>query len=161
MPLLSNGQVFPAIDVAVGAGKAMSLPADVSGSFAVVLVYRGAWCPFCRAQLAEFEAEKAALDGLGVRVVALSIDDEATTAALVEAERLGFTVGHDADADAIATATGAFVNDAPRHLQPTGFILDPDGKVSAAVYATHAVGRLVAADAVKLITFLKSKRAGG
>jgi pyocin large subunit-like protein len=32
---------------------------------------------------------------------------------------LDFPVGHDADADAVAT-TGAFVNDAPRYLQSTG-----------------------------------------
>lgn len=139
----------------------MSLPADLAGSFAVVLFYRGGWCPFCRAQLAEFQEHTAAFDGLDVRVVALSTDDEATTARLVEAEQLGFTVGHGADAGAVAAATGAFANDSPRHLQPTGFILDPDGKVCAAVYATHAVGRLIAADAVKLIGFLKSKRAGG
>jgi peroxiredoxin len=39
----------------------------------------GAWCPYCNAQLSAFQP---ALDGLAemdVRVVALSVDDEATT----------------------------------------------------------------------------------
>ncbi len=38
----------------------------------------------------------------GVKVVALSVDDEATSAALVAKHHLGFPVGHDADADADA-----------------------------------------------------------
>ncbi len=120
----------------------------------MVLIYRGAWCPFCNAQLAGFAAEKEALDSLGVKVVALSVDDEATSAATKD--HLQFPVGHSADADAIAAATGAFVNPSPHFLQPAGFVLAPDGTVKAAAYATSAIGRVVAKDVAGFVGYMQS-----
>ena len=90
---------------------------------------RGSWCPYCNAQLAAFARAAGKLDELEIRVVALSIDNKADAATLVEKHRLNFPVGYGVDADRIATLTGAYVNDGPRYLQSTGFVLDPDGKV--------------------------------
>jgi len=39
------------------------------------LFYRGAWCPYCNAQLRAFERASQALAGNGIRVAALSVDD--------------------------------------------------------------------------------------
>ena len=110
MPLLHNGDAFPKLDVPAVGGGTIALPAALAGSWGVILIYRGAWCPFCNAQLAGFAAEKEALDRLGVKVVALSVDDEATSAATKAKNHVQFPVGHSADADAVAAATGAFVN---------------------------------------------------
>ena len=140
---------------AVGGGM-IALPGALAGSWGVVLIYRGAWCPFCNAQLAGYAAEKDALDALGVKVVALSVDDEPTSAANVAKNQLKFPVGHSADADEVAAETGAFVNSKPRFLQPTGFVLAPDGTVKAAVYASSAVGRMVAKDVAGFVGYLKS-----
>ena len=52
--------------------------------------------------------QHSSLAEVGVKVVALSVDDEATGAALVTKHHLGFPVGHSADADAVASATGAW-----------------------------------------------------
>ena len=54
-----------------------------AGDFGVVLFFRGSWCPYCNAQLRAFERASRALAEVGIRVVALSVDDAATTAALV------------------------------------------------------------------------------
>ena len=89
------------------------------------------------------------------RVVALSVDDEPTTRALVDKLRLRFPVGHSADARAVGEATGAFVNDDPLHLQSTGFVLDPSGAVVVSVYSSGAIGRLVPDDVVGLIRYLR------
>lgn len=51
---LENGQIFPSLQLPLVGGGTLSLPEDLDGSFGVVLVYRGAWCPFCNAQLAAF-----------------------------------------------------------------------------------------------------------
>ena len=142
MPLLNNGDAFPKLTIAAVGGGAIVLPDAFAGSWGVVLIYRGAWCPFCNGQLAGFAAEKAALDGLGIKVVALSVDDEATSAATVAKNHLQFPVGHSANADAVAAATGAFVNLNPHYLQPASFVLAPDGTVKGAVYATSAIGRM-------------------
>jgi len=43
------------------------------------------------------------------------------------------------------------VNDEPRFLQSTGFVLAPDSSVLTAVYSSGAIGRLVADDVVGLV----------
>ena len=84
----------------------------------------------------------------------MSVDDEETSAALVSKRKLRFPVGHSADAEKIAAATGAYVNDDPHYLQSTGFILAPDGTVRLAVYSSGAIGRLVADDVIGFIRYL-------
>ena len=92
---------------------------------------------------------------LDIRVVALSVDDEATTRRTIAEHGLEFPVGHDADADAVAAATGAFVNDEPRYLQSTGFVLDPGGRVIVSVYSSGAIGRLVPDDVIGLVKYVR------
>ena len=55
MALLQNGSKFPQFEIPAVGGGAIKLPQSLAGSFGVVLIYRGAWCPFCNAQLAAFE----------------------------------------------------------------------------------------------------------
>jgi peroxiredoxin len=88
-------------------------------------------------------------------VVALSVDDEATTRKLIARHDLTFPVGHSADARAIAQATGAFLNEDPLYVQSTGFVLDPAGRVVVSVYSSGAIGRLVPEDVVGLIRYLR------
>ena len=100
------------------------------------------------------QAAAEALTELGVKVVALSVDDEETSAALVAKHKLRFPVGHSADAGKVASTTGAYVNDDPHYLQSTGFVLAPDGRVRVAVYSSDAIGRLVADDVAGYIRYL-------
>lgn len=157
MSMLHNGDTFPALTVDAVGGGSISLPGDLAGSFGVVLIYRGSWCPYCNAQLAGFSRAADTFAALGIKVVALSVDDEATSAALVDKHHLGFPVGHSADADKVAAATGAYTNDDPHHLQSTGFVLAPDGTVITAVYASGAIGTLVADDVAGMIGYIKSQ----
>ena len=154
MSRLCNGQLFPSLEVPAVGGGTISLPDDLAGSYGVVLIYRGSWCPYCNAQLAAFSRALDALTELGAKVVALSVDDEATSAALAARHKLRFPVGHSADAGKVAAATGAYVNDDRRHLQSTGFVLAPDGTVLVAVYSSDAIGRLVADDVAGYIRYL-------
>lgn len=154
---LQNGQAFPKIEITTVDGDAVSVPDYMEGSYGVVLIYRGAWCPYCQAQLAGFQRAAGKLDETGIKVVALSVDDEATTRSTIERHGLSFPVGHSADAEAIAEVTGAYVNDEPRYLQTTGFVLAPDGTVLNAVYSSNAIGRLVAEDVIGMVSYFKSK----
>jgi peroxiredoxin len=155
MSLLHPGDRFPTLSVALPGGDTLSLPDDVAGGFGVVLFYRGAWCPYCNAQLRAFQRAADNLDEVGTKVVALSVDDEATTAELVAKQGLAFPVGHSADAKAISAATGAFVDPERPFLQSTGFVLNPDGRVVVSVYSSGAIGRLVPDDVVGLIRYLR------
>ncbi len=156
MPLLHPGDKFPALTVALPDGGSLKLPEALNGHFGVVLFYRGAWCPYCNAQLRAFQQAEGRLADSGVRVVALSVDDEATTAGLIAKHGLEFPVGHSADARAIAEATGAFVNDDPLFLQSTGFVLNPSGQVAVSVYSSGAIGRLVPEDVIGLVGYLRA-----
>lgn len=159
MGRLSNGQPFPKLQLPAAGGGTLSLPDDLAGHFGVVVIYRGSWCPYCNAQLAAFQRASQTLDELDTRVVAVSADDEQTTQRLIDKHHLEFTIGHSADVDKVADATGAYVNEDPsdprRYLQSTGFVLDPDGAVTTAVYSSGAIGRLVADDVIGLIRYLR------
>ena len=151
---LQNHSPFPSIAVPRVGGGMLRLPDDLAGTFGVVLFYRGAWCPYCTTQLSAFGRAHDALREAGIEVVALSVDDEATSAALAAQRRLPFAVGHSAEADVVASATGAYVNQEPHHLQSTGFVLDPDGRVVTAVYSSGAIGRLMPDDVLGLVRYL-------
>jgi peroxiredoxin len=157
MGLLNTGSAFPALSVHTVGGGDLDIREELAGSFGVVLFYRGSWCPYCTAQLRAFQRAADRFAQEGIKVVALSVDDETTTKELVEKHKLTFPVGHSADARAIAAATGAFVNDEPLHLQSTGFVLAPDGTVITAVYSSGAIGRLVPEDVLGLVSHLKKR----
>jgi peroxiredoxin len=155
MPLLNPGDPFPRLTISTTDGRTQTLPDAFAGDFGVVLLYRGAWCPYCNAQLRAFERAGQALADAGIRVAALSVDDQEATAALVARHNLTFPVGYGADALAVASLTGAFVNPDPVFLQSTGFVLDPAGKVLVSVYSSGAIGRLVPDDVIGMVRYLR------
>ncbi len=155
MPLLKPGDAFPLITVTPVDAEPIDLPQTFDGHFGVVLFFRGAWCPYCNAQLRAFQRAAEKLANADVKLIALSVDDEITTRELIAEHGLEFPVGHSADAHVIAGATGAFLNPEPVHIQSTGFILDPDGQVIVSVYSSGAIGRLVPDDVLGMITYLR------
>ena len=155
MPLLSPGDSFPALPLTPPGGAALTLPDVFDGEFGVVLFFRGSWCPYCNAQLRAFQRAGDSLAGAGIKVAALSVDDEPATVELIAKHGLTFPVGHSADARAIAGLTGAFVNPNPVYLQSTGFVLDPPGRVVVSVYSSGAIGRLVPEDVIGLVRYLR------
>jgi peroxiredoxin len=155
MPLLGPGSPFPVLSIAQPGGATLTLPETLAGDFGVVLFFRGAWCPYCNAQLRAFERAADSLADAGVKVAALSVDDESTTAGLIAKHGLTFPVGHSADARAIAALTGAFVNPDPVYLQSTGFVLNAASRVVVSVYSSGAIGRLVPEDVIGLVRYLR------
>jgi len=154
---LQNGYAIPAFAVPAAGGGVINIPQSLRGSYSVVLIYRGAWCPYCQAQLAGFQRASEKLAKAGIKVVALSVDDEATTLGTIEKFKLSFPVAHSADAEKISTITGAYANEYPHYLQTTGFLLDPEGKILNAVYSSGPLGSLVAEDVIGMVIYLKSK----
>ena len=161
MALLSPGDQFPALTVTLAGGGTLQLPDALAGHFGVILLYRGSWCPYCNAQLRAFQRAHDALAAVDARVVALSVDDEATTQAFIAKHDLQFPVGHSADPRAVAAATGAFVNDDPLYLQSTGFVLDLTGRVIVSVYSSGAIGRLVPDDVTGLVRYIREHATAG
>jgi peroxiredoxin len=159
MSLLHPGDKFPELTLTVPGGQEISVPGSLAGEFGVVLFNRGAWCPYCTAQLRAFQRADESLAQAGVGVAALWVDNEKTTAEFIAKHGLTFPLGHSADARAVAEKTGAFVNDDPLYLQSTGFVLDPQGKVIVSVYSSGAIGRLVPEDVIGLARYLREHAA--
>ena len=159
MALLHPGDKFPALTLTVPGGGTLQLPDWLGGHFGIVLFFRGAWCPYCNAQLRAFQRAKDSLAEVDTKVAALSVDNEATTTELIARHGPQFPVGHSADAHALAEATGAFLNDDPLYVQSTGFILDPSGRVVVSVYSSGAIGRLVPEDVAGFIRYLREHAA--
>jgi hypothetical protein len=159
MVLLHPGDKFPALTVALAAGGFLQLPDALDGHFGVVLFYRGAWCPYCNAQLRAFQRAKDDLTEVRPgRRVQLTARRHPPGARLAQARRacriMSFT-----DRSALAAATGAMINDDPVFLQSTGFVLNPAGQVVVGVYSTGAIGRLVPDDVIGLIRYLRAHAA--
>ena len=157
--MLQPNDQFPSITITPPDGAALELSDALGGGFGVVLFFRGAWCPYCNAQLRAFQRAQDKLSELDIKVVALSVDDEATTRELIEKHGLTFRVGHSADARAVAQETGAFLNEDPLYLQSTGFVLAPDGRVIVSVYSSGAIGRLVPEDIVGMVRYVREHAA--
>ena len=155
MPLLRPGDTFPHLTLTVPGGKTIPVPGWFAGDFGVVLFNRGAWCPYCAAQLRAFQRAGDSLAQADIRVAALWVDDEAATAEFTAKNGITFPLGHSADARAIAELTGAFVNDDPLYLQSAGFVLDPQGTVIVSVYSSGAIGRLVPEDVTGLVRYVR------
>ena len=68
MPVLNPGDTFPTLTVALPEGASLQLPGHLAGHFGVVLFYRGAWCPYCNAQLRAFQRAQATLADVDARV---------------------------------------------------------------------------------------------
>src|SRR5215472_16425621 len=83
MPLLHPGDLFPELSLTVPGGESFRVPETFDGQFGVMLFNRGAWCPYCNAQLRAFQRASANLAAAAVRFASLSVDDEATTAGLI------------------------------------------------------------------------------
>ena len=96
-----------------------------------------------------FEKLKPELDALGVKVVAASIDpiDKAKEVAA----ELSFPVAYGVTR-AQADQLGSWWEERRSIIQPSEFLLAADGKVRSATYSSGPIGRVDAADVVKLVT---------
>jgi len=97
MPLLHPGDTFPPLTLNIPGAQAIQVPGWFAGEFGVLLFNRGAWCPYCTAQLRAFQRAADSLTPAGIRVAALWVDDEKTTAEFTTKHGLTFPLGHSAD----------------------------------------------------------------
>jgi peroxiredoxin len=157
---LHNGQNFPPLEIPAIGGGILNLPLELAGSFAVILIYRGHWCPFCNDQMAAFANAADALAAAGIKVLAFSVDNEAATQEFIAKHDIPFRMGHSANLETVVAATGASETEFPtrgRFLETTGFVLAPSGTVVNATYSSRAIGRLTPSDVIRLVAFMKSQ----
>jgi len=105
--------------------------------------------------LVGFEKLKAELDALGAKVVAASVDP--LEKAREVAAEVSFPVGYGVSR-AIADQLGSWWEDRRSIIQPSEFVLGADGKVIASSYSDGPIGRIDAADVIRMINFREAQQ---
>ncbi len=102
-----------------------------------------------------FEKELKALESIGARVVAASVDpiDKAADVAGEVSFPVAFGVTRD-----MADALGSWWEDRRGIIQPSEFIVGDDGKIIISSYSSGPIGRIDAADVVKIVNFYESRK---
>lgn len=80
---LSVGEPLPAIAL-TSAGGALVTTDDLTGAPAILMFFRGNWCPLCMAQVKEVATRYTELSNLGVRVLLVSPQSQRHTSALAK-----------------------------------------------------------------------------
>jgi peroxiredoxin len=90
----------PEVTLRTADGEAFDLSAAVSRKPAVLIFYRGGWCPYCNLHLGQLQEAEADLVKLGYQILAISPDRPAKLAESVEKGKLSYTLLSDAAMDA-------------------------------------------------------------
>lgn len=94
--VVAPGDALPAATLRTPADEAVELADVLGGAPAVLVLYRGAWCPYCNIALQHYERTLApALRERGVGLVAISPQTPDGSAAAVANGELSFTVLSD------------------------------------------------------------------
>lgn len=134
---LVPGRPAPALRFETLGHGAWDLAAAVPPGGTFVVFHRGQFCKWGRNALKELDDRIGDFAIRGLRVVALSADDRATTAKLQEGMQLiRLPLGHSVDARALAAAWGVYLtaespeDGAPAlHFEPTLVWVRADGAV--------------------------------
>ena len=102
-----------------------------------------------------YEKAKGDLDALGVRLVAAGVDpiDKAREVAAEVSFPIGYGVTRE-----IADKLGSWWEERRQFIQPSEFVIGADNKIIASSYSDGPLGRIDAADVVKLIRFYESRK---
>jgi len=65
---------FPNFELQLLSGEILNLPEGFGDGYGIMLFYRGYWWPYCRQQLADFQAALAAYNAEQIKVIAGSVD---------------------------------------------------------------------------------------
>jgi len=94
---LAVGAALPSGLLTDDAGKPVILAERVGAQPWVLVFYRGHWCPFCRTQLSDLQAQLGAFAKAGVGVAAISAEGAEDSAPLRQKLGLSFELWTDAD----------------------------------------------------------------
>lgn len=163
MPILKPGQKFPEITLPkVGGGK-LSLSADDTRSFLLVIIYRGLHCPKCKEQLTEVQASLDNLTDTGISVVAASMDGKERGEQTRSKWNIDqFDIGYDlsrgaAEQMGLFLSTAEFEQEPELFAEPAMFLVQPDNSLYAAWVQSSPFARPQLNDIISAVKFVTEK----
>jgi len=139
--LLSVGAKLPAFSLQDIAGNTFH-STSLAGSPAVLMFYRGNWCPLCMAQIQEMAERYADLEALGIQVLLISPQPEEQTRKLAARFQVPFRFLVDTDNKLAETVGIAVANGVPAGL-PGGYAPDT---VLPTLVVCNAAGTILFSD---------------
>jgi len=106
-PLLV-GSAVPAVELRGVDGEPTDLKAAMDGKPAVVIFYRGGWCPYCNVHLGKLKEIEPRLRELGYRILAVSPDRPEKLRESVNKQELSYELLSDSKMDAARAFGVAF-----------------------------------------------------
>ncbi len=139
---IGRGKTLPAFHATDAMGKSFSSEI-LKGKPAVLMFYRGNWCPLCMAQIKEVAARYKELSDKGVTVALISPQPEKNTQTLAKKFNVPFLFLTDND-NKVARALGIEMkNGLPMGMEMFGYDKDT---VLPTVIVTDAEGRIIYLD---------------
>lgn len=105
-PLLI-GEKIPTLNLHDSKGVSVSTE-TIFNKKTVLIVYRGGWCPYCNAQLADMQSIEKDIIELGFQVVAVSPDSPESIKETEGKDKLGYQLFSDSDGTFIKSLGIAF-----------------------------------------------------
>ena len=139
---MSRGKTLPAFHATDATGKSFSSE-TLKGKPAVLMFYRGNWCPLCMAQIKEVAARYKELSDKGVIVALISPQPEKNTQALAKKFNVPFLFLTDKDNKAARALGIEMKNGLPMGMEMFGYDKDT---VLPTVVVTDAEGRIIYLD---------------
>lgn len=102
------GQKVPKLTLKNPAGENVKLHKLFKDKPALLVFYRGGWCPYCNLHLSELRKIEQPLKDLGFQIIAVSPDKPSELQKTGEKNELGYTLLSDSDAAAIKALGLAF-----------------------------------------------------
>ena len=159
MPKLVQGDKLPQITFNLIDGGSLTLPGEMPTRYVALLFYRGSWSPYCRRQLASYEAKKDELTELEVTVIAATSDDRDTTVEVSDELELTMPIGYGVTEAQIPGFDAWYGNNKHGHfIQPMEFLISRGGTVYASMYASGPIGRMAVKEAINGVHYRINRR---
>ena len=110
---IKNSEIIPSSIVYSPQGKEVNLQQYIDQKPAIIVFYRGAWCPYCTRHLSALQEIKPQIDRLGFELIAITPDDfSKLDSSVARVDNLDFKLLSDKNINAIsAFGIGWQVND--------------------------------------------------
>jgi peroxiredoxin len=95
------GSPLPDVALRTLDGKPTTLRTQVGGKPAILVFYRGGWCPYCNLQLSQLRLIQKDVEALGYRIIAISPDRPEELRKTRGKDKLDYTLLSDSKAEAL------------------------------------------------------------
>lgn len=107
--------------------------------------------------MADFQEHFGKFRDENIGLAAGSVDSKKETGKFAADIGVEFEMVCGMDCEASARTLGCYYESEKKYLQPTGFLINPDGSLLVGCYSSGPVGRLAARNVLDLIKYYKKK----